>query len=82
MWLDLSLVWELFPVFYMFCKLLQILFETAADWFTVRQEMVWEALWNVRFPGVIVFVGKHFLISLQDLSLDILHLPASSALFS
>lgn len=37
--------------------------------------MDYKAAWNVRFPGVIVFVEKHFLVSLQDLPLDILHLP-------
>lgn len=44
-------------------------------------EMDFKAAWNVRFPEVIVFVEKHFLVSLQDLSLDILHLPDSSAVF-
>lgn len=38
-------------------------------------EMNYKAAWNVRFPGVIVFVEKHFLVSLQDPSFGILHLP-------
>lgn len=43
--------------------------------------MDYKAVWNGRFPGVIVFVEKHFLVSLQDLSLEILYLPDSSAVF-
>lgn len=39
-------------------------------------------VWNVRFPGVIVLVEKHFLVSLQDLSLDILQLLVFSVAFS
>lgn len=61
-------------------------FEMAADWFPSGNgflgEMDYKAAWNVRFPGVIVFVEKHFLVSLGDLSLDILHsTPDSSVVF-
>lgn len=44
-------------------------------------EMDYKAAWNVRFPGVIVLVEKHFLVSLQNLSLDILHFPDSLVVF-
>lgn len=41
--------------------------------------MVYKAVWNVRFPGVIVFVEMHFLVFLQDLSLGILQPPDYSS---
>lgn len=76
---------EFFSPSYVLSEIMQNLFETAADWFKSGSgflgEMDYKAAWNVRFPGVIVFVEKHFLVSLQDLSLDILHLPDSSVVF-
>lgn len=70
---------------YVLSEIIQNVFETTADLFTSGNgflgEMDCKAAWNVRFPGVIVLVEKHFLVSLQDLSLDILHLPDSSGLF-
>lgn len=62
----------------MLSEIIQNLFETAPNWFTSGNgflgEMDYKAAWNVRFPGAIVLVEKHFLVSLHYLSLDTLHL--------
>lgn len=68
---------QLFAIVHMLPEIIQDLFENLSDRFASGSrflgEMDYKAAWNARFPGVIVFVEKHFLVSLQDLSLDILH---------